>query len=463
MAETLLFGDLLRQFRVRAGLPQEQVAERAGLSIGAVQSLEQGKRRAPYRNTVRALAEALNLASDETASLQDLAARARVRQHEAPTFLPITLTHFIDRGNVDELIALLRDRRLITVTGSGGVGKTRVGIEVARQSFSDRDVVGFVDLLPVRDGANVAAQIAARLGVGVSGDDGLGEVVERLRTRRTLLVIDNCEHLVRDVAMTVTRLLNIPSMTVLATSREPLGLTGELTYRLPPMDIESASKLFVARAQDADREWTVDASRLGVIAAICRELDGIPLAIELAASRVFSLGLDGVRSLLARGLALSGGPDLPLRHRTMQGAIAWSHDLLDDAERTTFRRLSAFSGSFTLEAAQDVASDSTLPTADVPEQLARLVQKSLLNATHLDTATHYRFLDVIRAFADERLSESGEREMVLAKLAARLDGRGAQLKDDMPATIVISHDEDLDDVGSRLGIAWRTTTTTMSS
>ena len=447
MAETLLFGDLLRQFRVRAGLPQEQVAERAGLSIGAVQSLEQGKRRAPYRNTVRALAEALNLAADETASLQDLAARARVRQHDAPTFLPVTLTHFIDRGNVDELVALLRDRRLITVTGSGGVGKTRVAIEVARQSVNDRDLVGFVDLLPVRGGAIVAAEIAARLGVGISGNEGLGEVVARLRTRRTLLVIDNCEHLVREVATTVTHLLNVPSVTVLATSREPLGLTGELTYRLPPMDIDSATKLFVARAQDADREWTVDESRLAVIAAICRELDGIPLAIELAASRVFTLGLDGVRSLLARGLALSGGPDLPLRHRTMQGAIAWSHDLLDSAERTMFRRLSVFEGSFTLEAAQDVASDGTLRGADVPEQLARLVQKSLLNATHVDTATRYRFLEVIRAFADERLTESGERDGVLTKLAARLDRRGAQLKDNTPAPIVGSHNEDLEDVG----------------
>lgn len=446
MADCLSFGDLLRRFRVRAGLPQEEVAERAGLSIGAVQSLEQGKRRAPYRNTVRALAEALDLSGDETSSLQELAARVRVRHHDAPAFLPVTLTHFIDRNNVDELVALVRDRRLITVTGSGGVGKTRVGIEVARRSVSGFDVVGFVDLLPLRDGSLVPAQIAARLGVGMSGEGGLGEVVDRLRTRRVLLIIDNCEHLVGDAAQTIARLLNVPSITVLATSREPLGLTGELTYRLPSMDIDAATQLFVARAQDADREWSVDEPRRRVIESMCRELDNIPLAIELAASRVATLGLDGVHTRLERGLALTGGADLPLRHRTMQGAIAWSHDLLDDLERTMFRRLSVFAGSFSLEAAQDVVSDGVLSIADVPEQLARLVQKSLLNATHVDTGSRYRFLDVIRAFAEEKLTASGERDAVMRKLGIRLDARCNKLSDEAPVGGVLGHSEDLDDV-----------------
>jgi len=405
------FGDLLRRYRTAAGLSQEALAERSGLSEGAVQSLEQGLRRAPYRHTVRALADALNVPESQAIKLEELAARARLRRRATQAPLPTTLTSFVDRSDVDELVALLRERRLITLTGCGGVGKTRIAIEVARRCANYYDVVDFLDLLPLRDGALVQSRM-----------------LTRMHSQRTLLVIDNCEHLVSETAAAVVHLLTIRPTTVLATSREPLGVAGELTYRLPSMDPETATKLFVMRARDVDRSWTADGTRLAMAEEICRKLDGIPLAIELAASRLPTLGLDGVRAQLAEGLVLTGGPDLPLRHRTMRATIAWSYDLLGDRERRIFRRLSVFGGAFTLGAAQEVSEDETLSSADILEQLALLVQKSLLNATHVDTGTHYRFIDAIRAFAGERLAESGERDRVFAKLAARRERCATQTR-----------------------------------
>jgi predicted ATPase/DNA-binding XRE family transcriptional regulator len=400
--EPASFGEMLRRTRTAAGLSQEALAERAGLSAGTVQSLEQGQRRAPYRHTVRALLGALDVSESQAVRLEELAARARLRRRVTKTALPATLTPFVDRSDVDELVALLRDRRLITLTGCGGIGKTRIAIEVARRSAPHFDAVEFLDLLPVRDGAQVASQI-----------------LSRMHSQRTVLVVDNCEHLVSETAAAVGRLLTLRSATVLATSREPLRVAGELTYRLSSMDTETATKLFVLRARDVDRLWTADETRLALVQKICRKLDGIPLAIELAASRLPAIGLDGIRAQLAAGQALTGGADLPLRHRTMQAAIAWSYDLLGDRERVIFRRLSVFNGEFTLGAAQEVSADESLSSADVVEQLALLVQKSLLNATHVDTGTHYRFIDTIRAFARERLDESGECDRILAKLVVR--------------------------------------------
>jgi predicted ATPase/DNA-binding XRE family transcriptional regulator len=402
VAETTSFGEMLRRSRTAAGLSQEALAERAGLSAGTIRSLEQGQRRAPYLHTVRALMGALNVSQSQAATLEELAARARLRRRVTKTTLPATLTSFVDRSDVDEIVALLRDRRLITLTGCGGIGKTRIAIEVARRCGTHFDAVEFVDLLSVRDGARVASQI-----------------LQRMHPQRTLLVVDNCEHLVSETAAAVAHLLTLRPATVLATSRDPLRLAGEVVYRLPSMDADTATELFVLRAQDVDRLWAADETRLGLVKEICRELDGIPLAIELAASRLPALGLDGLRAQVARGgQALTGGAALPLRHRTMQAAIAWSYNLLGDRERCIFRRLSVFGGPFTLAAAEEVSADETLTSDDVVEQLALLVQKSLLNASHVATSTHYRYIDAIRAFARERLDESGERDRFVAKLAA---------------------------------------------
>ncbi len=201
------FGELLREYRRAAEYSQETLAERAGLSVGAVSALEQGIRRAARRDTVDALASALQLPQSLRRLLEESAALARKRQRPDDSHLPLALTSFIDRNEVRELQALLAEHRLLTVTGSGGVGKTRIAIEVARRTEHLYDETWFADLLPVRDGSLVASQLAARLNVAVGGDDGLSEIVHRLRSQRALLVIDNCEHVVAEAASAIGSLL----------------------------------------------------------------------------------------------------------------------------------------------------------------------------------------------------------------------------------------------------------------
>ena len=263
---------------------------------------------------------------------------------------------------MNEIEGLLAEHRLLTIVGSGGIGKTRVAIEAARRGEGLYDEVWFVDLLPVRDGAQVPAQVAARLNIPVDGEGGLSAIVQYLRSRTVLLVVDNCEHVVDEAAFNIEKLLQqCAALTVLATSREALKLSGELAFHLPPMNPRTASDLFVTRARAADLRWYADAQRLAVVADICRELDGIPLAIELAASRVSTLGLEAVRSRLRGGINLSGGRDSAKRHQTMAATIAWSYDLLSDHARLLFRRLSVFMGGFTLQAAEESCADEALP------------------------------------------------------------------------------------------------------
>ena len=235
------FGELLREYRRAAGYSQEALAERACLSVGAIAALEQGIRRAPHRDTVDALANALAMPDSTRGQFEDAAARARWRQRRDDSNLPASLTSFIERNEVSELQAFLAEHRLLTITGSGGVGKTRVAIEVARRTQHLYDETWFVDLLPVRDGSLIGSQIAARLNVQVRGDDGLSEIVHHLRSRRVLLVIDNCEHVVGDAASVIGNVLQrCPSLIVLATSRETLAVSGEFSYRLPCMDTRTA-------------------------------------------------------------------------------------------------------------------------------------------------------------------------------------------------------------------------------
>lgn len=224
-------------------------------------------------------------------------------------------------------------------------------------------------------------------------------------------MIDNCEHVISDAATVVQKLLRqCRSLTVLATSREPLGHSAALVYRLSSMDSKTASELFVARVQHSDSMWSADPQRLAVIVDICKTLDGIPLAIELAASRVASLGLEAVRSRLKGGITLIGSPDLPSRHLTMTATIAWSYDLLNEAEAELFRRLSVVTGGFTLELAENIAYGTALPIETIADVLSELVRKSLINVNHLGTSTRYGFLDTIRTFASQRLTEAGDRE-----------------------------------------------------
>lgn len=447
------FGELLKEHRRAAGYSQETLAERAGLSVGAIAALEQGIRRAPHRDTVDAISDALKMPDPARKQFEAAAAQARRRQRREDSTLPESLTSFIERNEVDEIQALLAAHRLLTITGSGGVGKTRIAIHVARRAEPLYDETCFVDLLPLRDGNLVRSQIAARLNVQVAGADGLSEIVRRLRSRRALLLIDNCEHIVTDAALVIEKLLQrCGTLTVLSTSREALAVPGELAYRLPSMDLRTASDLFIERAQEADPKWQPDAARLGLVREICKELDGIPLAIELTASRVSTLGLEALRARLKGGISFAGGRDVADRHQTMGATIAWSYDMLSDVEKTLFRRLSVLMGGFTLDAAQDICSDRSLSVEVVADALSQLVRKSLIDVEHIGTSIRYRFLEPIRAFGWERLVESGELESAMQRFLQWLKKKAAILDADPPPQLLADERVELDNV--RFAVRW---------
>jgi predicted ATPase/DNA-binding XRE family transcriptional regulator len=447
------FSEILRVQRRAAGYSQEELADRAGLSVGAIGSLEQGLRRAPHRDTVRSLADALGVSESGRRQLEEAAARARGRQPRGDSGLPLSLTSFIERHEMEELKALLNEHRLLTITGSPGIGKTRIAIELARRCESLYDETWFVDLLPVRGDNLVADQVALRLEVAAGGIDPLPKIIHRIGSRHNLLVIDNCEHVVADVASVVEKLLRSCSqLTVLTTSREALTLSAELGYRLPSMGANDASDLFVARVQQVDPTWSVDAERFAVVAEICKKLDGIPLAIELAASRVSTLGLEVLRARLKGGITLNGNRDLPARQRTMTATIAWSYDLLSDVEALLFRRLSLLVGGFTLEAAEHLGSDESKSAEATADALSNIVHKSLINVDHIGTSMRYRFLEPIRTFALERLTHAGDLENTMLRLVELLGRKAAVLGSSQSPEAIAEGCLELDNV--RAAVTW---------
>ncbi|MGB6986485.1 MAG: helix-turn-helix domain-containing protein [Candidatus Aquilonibacter sp.] len=457
MSDHSAFSELLREQRRAAGYSQEELADRAGVSVAAIGLLERGLRRAPHRDTVTAIASALNMSEATRKQFEEAAARARGRQARNVSAIPASLTSFIERNEVDELKGLVAEHRLLTITGSPGIGKTRIAIEVARRIEDSYDETWFVDLLPIRDRDLVASQIALRLNVPVEGDDGLSGIIHHLSLRHSLLVIDNCEHVIADAAGVVEKLLRAcPLLTVLATSREALAHSAELVYRLPPMDSQTASDLFLARALQVDPTWSVDAQRLAVIADICKTLEGIPLAIELAASRISSLGLEALRTRLRGGITLTGSRDLPLHHQTMTATIAWSYDLLAEAEAQLFRRLSVLVGGFTLELAESVGHGQMLPAEAIADVLSHLVQKSLVTVNHRETSTRYGFLESIRTFALQRLTEAGEHEKdgiveeTMLRLMEWLSQQAAVFESAKPASVLTPLRGELDNVAAAL-------------
>lgn len=423
------FGELLKRHRVASGVSQESLAERARISTSAIGALERGIRRAPYRETVALLCKALGLSAAEQAELEAAAERARVRQSQAagetlPSHnLPTRLTSFVGRSvEIVELKDLLAAHRLVTVTGSGGVGKTRIAVETACQLLGDRfREARFVDLAPVQDGVFVASAIAAALDIALPEDrEPLLWLASQLKTRDLLLIIDNCEHTIEFAAAAAGAILRkCPNVSVIATSRERLAIEGESVYRLPslpvcagdPATIEEARTydafcLFMERAS-SEHEFTATATSLRAAAEICRRLEGIPLALELAATRLPALGLDGLNERLkGHFLTTPGGRDLPQRQQTLLATIAWSYDLLSEQEQSLLRRLAVFRGGHTLEAAAAVCADQSVADA-TPELVSRLVDKSLLFPTG-DAHRRFVMLESVREFAAGKLRELGE-------------------------------------------------------
>jgi predicted ATPase/class 3 adenylate cyclase/DNA-binding CsgD family transcriptional regulator len=359
------------------------------------------------------------------------AAKPTVSQH-----LPVQLTKFVGRrAELSQVQALVSENRLVTLTGAGGAGKTRLAVQMAGQlahEFSGG--VWWVDLAPITDAELVPATAARAFGLpDQPGRSTMDILVRFIADRQMLVVLDNCEHLLdASAALTATLLAGCAGLTFLATSREPTGVAGEVSWRLPSLSLtDEAIELFSDRARHVRHEFAVTDDNLTTVAEICRRLDGLPLAIELAAARVRALSLSEIlETLHDRFRLLTGGARTAVRRQqTLRASVDWSHALLSEPEGMLFRRLAVFYGGFDFEAAQAVASDSEMPRYHVIDLLTLLVDKSLVVADEIHGRTRYRLLETVRQYATDKLAESGEAGDLRARhrdhytaMAARLDG-----------------------------------------
>jgi predicted ATPase/transcriptional regulator with XRE-family HTH domain len=452
------FGRLLRERRLAASLTQEALAERAGLGVRSIQALERGESK-PLQDTLRRLTAALDLTAEDRVlvtaaagptprrrnpSTSGLAAspsdREAVPPAPAPVYrfadLPLPISSFVGREReMADLAQLVRQARLLTLTGPGGTGKTRLALrvaEAARPHFPDGVV--FVPLAAVLDPSLVAVTISGGLGVQQGEDPAVSHA--RLRSRRLLLVLDNFEQIVEAAPLVGELLAGFPSLTILVTSRMPLHLSGEQEYTVPPLAVptddeadspdpdrlaESPSvALFLQRARLVRPDFALTVENASVVGDICRRLDGLPLAIELAAARIKVLAPPDLLARLGRRLeVLQGGPrDLPAHQQTLRGTMDWSYDLLNEAEQILFGRLAVFAGGWTLEAAESICGGDNGADA-VLDTLSSLVDKSLLTVERsTDGDTRYGMLETIRAYALEQLESTEEAEDMPRRHAA---------------------------------------------
>ena len=433
------FGGQLKALREAAGFTQDELATIAGLSVHAVSALERGERRRPQAETVRALSAALDLsgpARDAFLASARTTADANAVEELSTVALPLALTTLLGRdADVQAMRQWLADpaARLITLLGPGGVGKTRLALDIAR-TIADESAtrVLFIPLAAIRDPQLAAGAIAEALGlVDISASDLPRRARAACDGRSTFMVLDNVEQ-VADAAPLVGDLLtSVPTLRLLVTSRAPLHVRGEREYALSPLalaaDSEALSladltrvaavRLFLQRVHDVLPDFQLTSENGPVIAAICRRLDGLPLALELVAPWLKMLTAEDVLRRLEDGVLLStvGRRDLPERQQTMNATVAWSYQLLDPQEQRAFRRLGVLPGPFSIEAAAAILADDGSRSAGMDEALtaaARLIDKSLLLRVEPSAASHplYQMLETVRAYAAAALAEGGERE-----------------------------------------------------
>jgi predicted ATPase/transcriptional regulator with XRE-family HTH domain len=470
LASPPAFATLLRQYRDAAALTQEQLGERSGVSVRAISDLERGAKMRPQRATVQLLAEGLSLTEPEWAALEAaVPSRHRPLHHAAqslnqpsspsvpippPTNLLPEPTPFIGRRQEMATLNQLLDRpqiRLVTLTGPGGSGKTRLALEAAMARLTAYpDGIFWVSLASLSDSALVAPSIAAVLGITDTGEHSPLETLKRaLRNKRLLLVPDNFEHLVDAAPLIGDLLRSCPSLQILVTSRAILHLAAEQEFPVAPLSLPTltlvpdraqqqrrtpgislgncqtcheldscnlsalsqsdAVALFVDRAQAARPDFVLTHENASYVAALCHRLDGLPLALELAAARIRVLPPQALFGRLSRrfDILTGGARDRPTRQQTLGGAIGWSYSLLSPDEQTLFARLSVFVRGWTLEAAEAVCHAERDLAIDVLDGLTSLVEQSLLPQEG-ESESRFGMLETIREYAAEKLEERGE-------------------------------------------------------
>lgn len=431
------FGKLLRHYRLAAGLSQEALAERARMSPFAISALERGHRRKPQSKTLALLADALALDTEQRAQFETAARTAPPRlgavtvgpwtdgKALVANNLPRQATPLIGRDEeLAKLEPLVRTHALTTLVGAGGIGKTRLALRVGEALLEGSgDGVWLVELATTNESASAVQAIALTFGLGEQQRRSpLDVILGYLQPRRLVLVLDNCEHLIEEAARVVDAILQrAPNIRILATSREALHVAGEHVYRVPALAVPpnkalsaaeaaryGAVALFAERAEAVDADFTLTDDSAPAVAEVCTRLDGIPLAIELAAARTSLLSVREIAERLdQRFVVLTGGRRTSIpRQQTLRALIDWSYDLLSEGERILFRALGVFSGGFSLDSIAAVYGQNGEATAF--DLLASLVEKSLVHAEAIEGTTRYRLLESTRAYAIEQLISNGE-------------------------------------------------------